>query len=1308
MGKGTIGGKIVLEGESQYRAALKNIRTDQAELRSEMKLCQTTFKDSQNSLEALTKKHEILEKQIETQKKKVDVYSQAMETSAKKEQDAAKKVEELQTALKKAEKEMEEMAESSEGTSEAMEGQAKAIEELKGKLRLAEQDFDRASQKTTSYRTAINNAQAELQGMQSELANTEKYIREAENSTDKCAASIDEYGNATMEAIEQTSVFGDVLKANLLSEAIRTGVRELAEGIKKVAEAAVETGSSFEASMSQVAATMGMTAEEVENGSEAYTLLADAAKKCGKETMFSASQAGEALNYLALAGYDAQKAAATLPKVLDLAAAGGLDLAYASDLVTDSMAAMNMETDKLDNYIDQMAKTSQKSNTSVAQLGEATLVCAGTVSLAGQSLETMNTELGILANNGIKGAEGGTHLRNIILSLSAPTDNAAVAMESLGLVIEDSQGNMRDLNDILIDMNAAMAGMSSVEKTKLISKIFNKTDIASVNALLKGTGEEFDNLYKEINNCSGAAGNMAETLNNNLKGKVTILQSALEGLGISVYELFDDTMKSSVDAAVKAVGNLQKAVDSGSMRVSLNRLSKSFGEFCENALETGENVLPKVIDGFTWLLENGDIVMSVISGIVAANLQMNVVGPAINAVTMAWQSYKRANEGATVSQWLLNTAMNANPAGLLITAITGLTAAAAAYIIINKDTLKGADEVTKATREQVEEAKKLNDTFNNSIKERAKSRQSMEKEALSAKNLVAELKQLEAKTKLTTTEQAKMKLVVDELNHVVPGLNLAINDQTGRLNMSTEAIEQNVDAMMSMAKAEAAREDLIRIAEEQYEAEKQLADLEKQLEEQKKSVAEAQKSVNESVGESQILYKNQTELVETAGASESYYLSLAKMGQKELEEQIEATKNSISGFTSEYEETMKYISDTEVLTNCATETRNLGESAQTAGGQMSSMSSEVQEAFEAMYEDLSETIQNQISLFEEFSTKSQLSTDQLLKNMQSQVDGVTKWADDMASLGDRGINQGLLKYLADMGPEGAAYVATFVKMTDEELQQANELYEKSLSLPTESVEKVAEGYVAAGKQSAEGFKNGMEKEKEAVEKAAEELAGNALNTTKETLEINSPSKKTHEIGEYYAQGLSGGIEAGKKEVMNTISVLTSEMIQNVRNGLKTSVFAEIGKQITAGIREGIESGKIGLMVTVEDMCKKIVSTTNKELDIHSPSKKAYWAGEMYGTGFIKGYKDSMLDINNIIKSSLPEQSASEYKTDNNSISERNVAVNTSAYVDSIVDAIRESTARVKIIMEADAGKIHKIVRVENEKMIKATGYNPLA
>lgn len=550
---GTIGNKIVLEGEKEYNAALREIKAAQSELRSEMKLSQTTFKDSQNSLNALKEKHEILSKQYDMQTKKVELHRQAMDMSAKKEQEAAKKVEELKVALANAEKEMDQMRGSSTGTSEALEAQSKTVKDLKEKLALAEQGYDKAVLKTESYKTSLNYASVEQKNLENELKNTEKHIEEASKSTDQCAESIDQFGKETQQATKETSVFGDVLKANLLSEAIKKGIKEIVDGIKEIAEYATESGSEFEASMSRVAATMGMTAEEINQGSAEYELLANSAKKCGKETKYSASEAGEALNYLALAGYNAQKSAETLPKVLDLAAAGSMDLAYASDLVTDSMAALNMETSQLDNYIDQMARTSQKSNTSVAQLGEATLVCAGAVSLSGQKIETMNAELGVLANNGIKGAEGGTHYRNVITSLLAPTDKAAIAIKDLGLKVSDSHGNMRDMNDIMIDLNAAMADMSSTEKTQMLNRIFNKTDIAAVNALLKGTGDEFDNLYAEINDCSGAAKNMADTMNNHLKGKVTILKSALEGLGISAYEIFDDTMKNSVDSATNAV-----------------------------------------------------------------------------------------------------------------------------------------------------------------------------------------------------------------------------------------------------------------------------------------------------------------------------------------------------------------------------------------------------------------------------------------------------------------------------------------------------------------------------------------------------------------------------------------------------------------------------------------------------------------------------------------------------------------------------------------------------------------------------------
>ena len=326
---------------------------------------------------------------------------------------------------------------------------------------------------------------------------------------------------------------------------------------------AVKAGSEFESSMSQVAATMGMTTEEIHNGSEAYETLATAAKNAGATTKFTATQAAEALNYLALAGYDAATSAEVLPSVLNLAAAGGLELAYASDLATDAMAALGIEAsaDNLTQFGDQMAMASSKANYSVAQLGEAILTVGGTAkNLAGGTVE-LNTALGVLANRGIKGAEGGTALRNMILSLSAPTDTAAATLKSLGVSAFDAEGNLRPLNETFKDLDAAMQNLTGEEKTNALNDIFNKVDLKSAEAMLAGCGEEFDNLAEAIANSDGAMQNMADVQMDNLKGQITLLQSAVEGLGVTFYENVNGKIKDAISATAGYVSELNAVMN---------------------------------------------------------------------------------------------------------------------------------------------------------------------------------------------------------------------------------------------------------------------------------------------------------------------------------------------------------------------------------------------------------------------------------------------------------------------------------------------------------------------------------------------------------------------------------------------------------------------------------------------------------------------------------------------------------------------------------------------------------------------------
>ena len=321
---------------------------------------------------------------------------------------------------------------------------------------------------------------------------------------------------------------------------------------------AIKTGMEFDSSMAQVAATMGLTVDQI-------GAMRDAAIEYGASTAFSATEAAQALNYLALAGYDAEKAVDVLPAVLNLAAAGSMDLAYASDLVTDAMAALGVAATEANvtGFGDAMAMTASKANTSVAQLGEAILTVGGTATSLSGGVTELNTALGVLANRGIKGAEGGTHLRNIILSLSAPTDTAAEAISELGVQITDSAGAMRPLNEVMADFNAATEGMSETARMQYLRRIFNLTDLAAVQGLLAGCGDEWEALEGHIANADGAMSAMAETQLDNLAGDVENLSGALESLGIAAYDQIEGPLRELTQLGASMVEELTSALTEG-------------------------------------------------------------------------------------------------------------------------------------------------------------------------------------------------------------------------------------------------------------------------------------------------------------------------------------------------------------------------------------------------------------------------------------------------------------------------------------------------------------------------------------------------------------------------------------------------------------------------------------------------------------------------------------------------------------------------------------------------------------------------
>ncbi len=466
-----------------------------------------------------------------------------------------------------------------------------------------------------------------------------------------------DFDKGLRKAGQQSETFGGKIKSGLGTLAKVGGMAVAAGGTMAIAfgKKSVDTGMQFDKSMSQVAATMGKTTKQI-NESKVKTkdfsgTLREFAIKLGNDTVFSAKQAADAMNYMALAGYDAKTTVKMMPNVLNLAAAGNIELASASDMVTDAQSALGLSIGQTKDMVDQMAKASSKSNTSVAQLGEAFLTVGGTAKdLKGGTVE-LSTALGLLADNGVKGAEGGTALRNILLALNPKSKEAADMMKKLGFQAYDANGNMRPLKDIFTDLNKSLDGMSQQERQEALATIFNKVDLKSVNALLGTNVERWDELTNAIDNSKGAAEKMAKTQMDNLAGDVTSLKSKFETLQIAISEKLTPALRELAKKGKDLLDNLTKSVKS----VDVGKLVKNFKK------------LSPILEG---------VAISVVS--------VTAAYKGYRAVQAAWEISTRLKilmiQTETTSLWGLAAAQIAANAPMLIT--VGIVAAIIAAVIL--------------------------------------------------------------------------------------------------------------------------------------------------------------------------------------------------------------------------------------------------------------------------------------------------------------------------------------------------------------------------------------------------------------------------------------------------------------------------------------------------------------------------------------------------------------------------------------------------------------------------------------------------
>lgn len=1049
--------------------------------------------------------------------------------------------------------------------------------------------FTDAAQSAQSFGQNAREAAANATELGEEIGETTQQTEDYERQTDSSEDSTRRFGSEMRKA----SVIG-----NLMASAIRKAATEIVQFGKE----SIAAGMNFDSSMSQVAATMGKTTEEVQD-------LREYAQKMGAETVFSATESAQALNYMALAGYDAEKSMSMLPNVLNLAASGGMQLATASDMVTDAQSALGLSMDETTELVNKMAKTASSSNTSVAQLGEAILQIGGSAKKLSGGTTELATILGILADNGMKGAEGGTHLRNMLTSLMSPTKDAKATMEQLGVSLYDAEGNMRSLNDVFIDLRNGMNSLATqAERDQVITSIFNARDMKAAEAMIAGVGDRYSELSGKIEEAAGAAQQMADTQLDNLKGDITLFKSAVEGAQIAVSDKLTPSLRKFTQFGSKAVSEMSKQI--------------------------GEQGLSGAISAFHLVTkqELGDAAngMFAIEAATKAAITAFVTYKAVvkgMALIKSIQGIVTAIKGAETAQAAWNAVAELNPYAAIAAAVLAVGVALRSYIDaqtdaieVAEDGLAGLSDRQKAVVASFDDTMKAISDNSQARKENA---EEIEHNAKVSGFLIDKLYKLDAIENKSADQKAEMSAIVEELNGNIQGLNLSFNEETGTLNRTRESVDKLMDSYMHAAKVEAAKENLVALTKEQFDAEQDLNKVTEEKERLEQRRNRLQKINNafmindldtlqkmgvnlENLGDEEENAATELRKVENAlGDVNARYANAGRV-LRGVNDEMNDMRNVLGGTV---EDVANATADAETiaangLAKLTLYAKNAGqilydEASETSrvvlslSGQTSELSDEAAVSIGALIDTYDELIAKQkdaitgtLDFFGGFNSEITTTFDELWNNLNATSEGLENWATGIEELSGRPISEDLLQQLKDMGTKSWSYVASLNSATDEQLAEYSQLWDDAHNsvndvtdrmvadqkktieeklqemsgIPDAHIEDFKEAYAAMGVAADEGFADGIKsKMDEYVKASASDMGDAAIDATAEALDSHSPSEEYAKLGRYAAQGFANGMTENNSLsiIANAAKTMATEAINAVMDTLNTQLVGRV-------------------------------------------------------------------------------------------------------------------------------------------------------
>lgn len=1191
---------------SEFQSSIKELNSAMSTLRTEAKLNEAEFKSTGNATAYLENKQKILDSQLAATKGKQEaldaelriaksLFGEDSEQVAKLERqlNTAKAQEaNLQSALSACNSELRASKTETASLTESISQQESRVERLKAAYKeevIAQREGSDEAKRLASKIKEESEA----------LAENKAKLDAAERAADALTAEEEELGRATADMAKYATL-SDIALGDLAAR----GFTALVSKAKDSAKAIVETGKAYEASMSKVAALSGATGDE-------YDQLAAKAREMGATTTFSASESADALGYMALAGWDTQSMLVGLPGVLSLAQAGEMDLAAASDLVTDYLSAFNMTADETSRMVDVLAYAQANANTNTEQLGGAFRNCAANCNAAGMDVETTSAAIAMMSNQGLKGEKAGTALNAVMRDMTAQMKDGRIAVGDQTVAVMDAEGNYRDFAAILADVEAATNGMGDAERSSALQATFTADSIKGLNLLLNAGSSELSGFRDSLYGCEGAAQKTAETMTNNLGGDLAGFNSALEETELQLYDKLQEPLRmivqlgtnellpmiqsgiqnldrivpilAAVGSAIAAQVAYQKILKP--QMVSLNMVTKeaTAAEVARAAATNAGTVATKAASAALKTLGNA-------MPLVVMTALVSVIAMAVDAINDARKHEEKMTQSTK-----------------------GLEAAASGLTVRLEDEAGALAGVGDAAA-SVDMDQLIQDHIDlaNSISESAQKAQAS---ISMLDGYGSSIGSLAGRADLTESQIAELKLAVDGANEAMGTSWTVAQDTDGAWRVvadgaavATDAIDTLIEKQKAQLRLEASRESYKNLYEQQAKDAEAYATKLAEVE----SAQDAFNAKLESLGENRYLTTS-AGLVDLADA-EATALAAAKEGLADIEGQSGATQSALN----KLDEQMKL---------CAMGTSESAEAFITAASSNIQYQAAVQAAGYDLVDFTGKLSETGISV-EQFNDLNQSELAELVSGYDGSVGSITaslyalatdsstygqqagQWLNEGFSQGAQsvvnsatsmtGMTTGQFMLLAQSaGAQGEEAVTALANSLINGASRGGDAAAQmmaavALSMTNGDVEAASR---IAGGDAVQGLVNGLTDGQGLPAEAAGQMGEDLLNQVRATLGIASPSTEMIAIGGFLNEGLAQGI---------------SESV-----GAPEGAMGQVGQRLAESLQQGMQSAQGGVASAAEALSKLSAD------HMSSHSTDAWWAGhnmaeDSYTSGLASG------------------------------------------------------------------------------------------